>query len=135
MLELRDNAFDNSAKHHERMRHELRVFQNNGYSNSTRVGGVYAMSSESLDPKIQTAILRLIPAFREQMPRIEIQPDKSARTEFDIMLTQDIQNWYEMMEEVDDEGEPDAGVNVSEPVLGHCDLQDVLRCRSQGCAL
>ena len=61
LLQLRDEAFQESTRAHDRLRHELAVFRNEGYSEGTRVGASYALVEESLMPQISTGCLRLVP--------------------------------------------------------------------------
>ena len=108
LIDLRDEAINGSRMAHDRMRQELAIYRNEGYSHGNlraTVGGVYSMAKESVDPKIRTGVNRLIPGFIENMGRIEVQPDRSYRTEDDIQFCEDIQNWLDMNDEATDEGE------------------------------
>ena len=104
LLQLRDEAFQESERAHARLRHELAVFRNNGYAEGSRVGPSFAMVDESLMPQIQVGCHRLVPAFREQISKINVEPDSDNPTVQDILHTEGIANWNEMYEEVDDEG-------------------------------
>ncbi len=106
LTELRDDAFSASEEAHNRMRRELAIYANEVYaSGNIRIGNLRPLVAASLDPKIKKGIHRLLPAFLEQMPRIEVKPDKRASLDEDIMLVQDLQNWMDMMDEVDHEGD------------------------------
>ena len=107
LIDLRDEAIHGSRMAHDRIRQELAIYRNEGYTHGQRstVGGVYSMAKESLDPKIRTGVNRLIPGFIENMGRIEVQPDRSYRTEDDIQFCEDIQNWLDMNDDATDEGE------------------------------
>lgn len=104
LLQLRDEAFAESERAHERIRHELAVFKNEGYRAGDRVGATSVLVDESLMPQISTGCIRLIPAFREQISEIHLQSDKPAPTEEDQILVEGLSNWDKMYEEVDNEG-------------------------------
>ena len=86
LLQLRDEAFQESTRAHDRLRHELAVFRNEGYSEGTRVGASYALVEESLMPQISTGCLRLVPAFREQISKIHIESDKKAPSVEEVLF-------------------------------------------------
>lgn len=104
LLQLRDEAFQESEQAHNRLQHELAVFRNEGYEEGTRVGASYALVEESLMPQIQIGCLRLVPAFREQIARINVEPDGDDPTVQEVLFSEGIANWNKMYEEVDDEG-------------------------------
>ena len=105
IIDLRDEALAAAEAAHDRVRHELAIYRNEAYAGKgNKVGRVFSMAGESLDPKVRKGINRLLPGFQEQMARIEVQPDRSYRTEEDIVLCEDIQNWLDMNDEVADEG-------------------------------
>ena len=104
LLQIRDEAYSASANAHARIRHELAVFRNEGYQEGTRVGASYAIVDESLMPQIALGCIRLIPAFREQVSKINIEPDSKEPSVQEILHAEGIENWVEMYEEVDDEG-------------------------------
>ena len=106
LLQLRDEAFDASRVAHDEMRAALLMFTNQAYQPGvTRVGRVYALSEKSFDSEIQKGILKLIPAFEEQAPRLSVQADRSARSEVEVMLTEDLEQWKDMYDEADGEGD------------------------------
>ena len=106
LTELRDDAFSASQNAHNRMKRELAIYANEIYSSGNiSIGRLKPLVAASLDPKIKKGIHRLLPAFLEQMPRIEVQPDSRTFMEDDLVLVQDIQNWMDMMDEVDSEGD------------------------------
>ena len=106
LTELRDDAFSASEAAHNRMRRELAIYANETYSSGNiRIGNLKPLVAASLDPKIKKGIHRLLPAFLEQMPRIEVQPDKRAYGEEDFTLVRDLRNWLDMMDEVAKEGD------------------------------
>ncbi len=120
LLELRDEALDASKGAHDRIRHELAIYRNNAYgSGSHRVGRVKSQAGESLDPKVRKGVNRLIPGFLEQMARIEVQPDRSYRTDDDILLCEDLQNWLDMNDDAVDEGEDMEALIKQNLALGH----------------
>lgn len=104
LLQLRDEAFQESQKAHRRLQHELAVFRNEGYEAGTRVGAAFSLVDQSLMPQIQIGCIRLIPAFREQIAKIHIESDKHMPSVQDQLFVEGIGNWNEMYEEVDDEG-------------------------------
>ena len=104
LLQIRDEAFSESAQAHERIRFELAVFRNEGYRDGDRVGTLTTQVNESLMPQISTGCIRLIPAFREQISEIHLESDKPMPTVHEQMLIEGISNWDKMYEEVDDEG-------------------------------
>ena len=55
-------------------------------------------------PQIQIGCLRLVPAFREQIARINVEPDGDDPTVQEVLFSEGIANWNKMYEEVDDEG-------------------------------
>ncbi len=106
LTELRDEAFAASEEAHNRMRRELAIYANETYQGGTvRIGRLQPLVAASLDPKIKKGIHRLLPAFLEQMPRIEVQPDSRTHLDEQLILIQDLQNWMDMMDEVDSEGD------------------------------
>lgn len=120
LLELRDEAIDASKYAHDRIRSELAIYQNNAYGTGHhRVGRVKSQAGESLDPKVRKGVNRLIPGFMEQMARIEVQPDRSYRTEDDILLCEDLQAWLDMNDDAADEGEDMEGLIKQNLALGH----------------
>lgn len=108
LIEIRDEAFGEAAKSHDRIRFELAIFKNDGYTkrfgDAQSVGALKAQVNESLVPQITNGCLRLIPAFREQQSEIKIESDKSAPEEYDQLLIENLNNWNKMYEEVYDEG-------------------------------
>lgn len=104
LLQIRDEAFQESQKAHARLQHELAVFRNEGYEAGTRAGAAFALVDQSLMPQIQIGCIRLIPAFREQIAKIHMESDQDMPTIQDQLFVEGISNWNEMYEEVDDEG-------------------------------
>ena len=104
LLQIRDEAFSESAPAHERMKFELDIFRNQGYAAGERVGPTAPLVNESLMPMISQGCLRLIPAFREQISEIHVESDKDAPEPYDQLLVESIGNWDKMYEEVYDEG-------------------------------
>ena len=108
LIQIRDEAFAEAAKSHDRIRFELAIFRNDGYANqfgeNQRVGALNAQVTESLVPQISTGCIRLIPAFKEQQSEIKIESDKPAPEEYDQILIENLNNWNKMYEEVYDEG-------------------------------
>ena len=105
LLQIRDEAFSEAAKAHERIRFELAIFKNQGYVTDSKVGPLVAQVDESLVPQISTGCMRLIPAFREQMADIQVKSDEPAPEEADQLLVEGLMNYGKMYEEIDDEGE------------------------------
>lgn len=105
ILDVRDEMIDASKWAHDRIRRELAIYRNEPYSGIQRIGGVKAMTKTSIDPKVRKGVNRLIPGFIQNASRIEVQPDKSYRTEMDIDYCEDLQNWLDMNDDATDEGE------------------------------
>ncbi len=104
LIELRDDAFSASQEAHNRIKREMAIYKNEGYlDGSVRLGSLRPLVQASLDPKTTNAINRMIPAFLEQTVRIEVQPDRHAQNDEELILVQDLQNWMDMMDEVDSE--------------------------------
>ena len=137
--DLRDEAKAAAASAHSRMLHELAVFNNRrgAYRENELVGGVAPITESSLNPEIQKGILRLVPAFVEQASRIEMLPDRSKFTVEEAESIEDLQNWTQMMQEVDNEGQRLQTAVYHNLVYGHAvakayydpDFQ-VVRCMS-----
>lgn len=104
LLQIRDEAFSESEQAHARIQTELAIFKNKGYISDKRVGPITAQVKESLVPQISTGCLRLIPAFREQMAEIAIEPDELDADEQTLMLLEVLSAYAKMYEELDDEG-------------------------------
>lgn len=104
LLQIRDEAFQESARSHDRMKFELAVFRNEGYKEGDRIGNAYVQVDESLMPMITSGCIRLIPAFREQIAEIKVESDLPAPMEEEQYLVETLSNWDKMYEEVDDEG-------------------------------
>ena len=107
VLDIRDDMVDSSKDAHDRIRKELAIYRNEAYAGGgiERIGGVKAMAKVSIDPKVRKGVNRLIPGFVQNASRIEVQPDKSSRTEEDIQHVEDLQNWLDMNDDATDEGE------------------------------
>ena len=105
LIDLRNELLDCNKVSHERIRRELRIYRNEDYTGVERIGGVKAMTKSSIDPKVRKGVNRLIPGFQQNASRIEVQPDKSSRTEMDIQYIEDIQNWLDMNDDATDEAE------------------------------
>lgn len=104
LLELRDNAFSASAEAHRRMSREAAIYHSTVYNDdSVRVGSLRPLVAESLDPRVASSVNRLIPAFVQQAPPIEVFPDQSSQEELDVLMTGDIENWMRMLDDVDGE--------------------------------
>lgn len=120
LIWLRDDAVNGSASAHARMVHEQAIYNNKGqYDTDKTVGRMYTVAGESLNPKTTEAIQKIKPAYEDAMPRIEFQPDRSTRTDEDIVLVQDLQNWHDMMDDADGEGEIRKTLIHHNSVVGH----------------
>ena len=103
---LRDDAFSAAQPYHEQICREINIYNNEQYGNDERLGRFRPLASKSIDPKIGTGINRMRPAMLEQAARIQVEAKRSAhkeQQEYDIILAEDLQNWLEMMEDVDGE--------------------------------
>lgn len=105
LIDLRDLLLNSNKGAHDRIRRELAIYRNEAYTGVERIGGVKSMVKASIDPKVRKGVNRLIPGFVQNASRIEVQPDRSSRTEMDIQYCQDIQNWLDMNDDATDEGE------------------------------
>ena len=108
LLELRDDAINAADEAHQRIRFEQAVYHSmvdNGMykQGSVRIGKLIPLVAESLDPKITSAINRLIPIFTQQATKIEVYPDQTAQTTLDALLTGDIEKWMVTLDEVSSE--------------------------------
>ena len=120
-VELRDEAFSASQSAHNRMRHELAIFNNRrgAYRKGEMVLDNIPLTNKSLNPEIQKGIHRLRPAFKEQTTRIEIEPDRSRNSAEERESINDIDQWVQMMQDVDSEGtRMDTGI-YHNLVFGH----------------
>lgn len=105
LIDLRDEMLEASKYAHDRIRKELAIYRNVAYTGAERIGGVKTMTKTSIDPKVRKGVNRLIPGFIQNAARIEVQPDKSSRTEEDIQHCEDLQNWLDMNDDATDESE------------------------------
>ena len=120
LLDLMAEAEECSHEHHSRMRHELAIYNNrNSYNDSTTIGSVSSIAHESLNPEIQKGIIRLVPAFTEQAARIEILPDKSKHSAEDAESVEDLTQWTQMYQEIDNEGEKLEHAVYQNLIFGH----------------
>ena len=104
LCELRDDAFSASEVAHQRMERELMIYNNTAYENErVRLGSLKPLVGESFDPRVTSAVNRLIPAYMQQLPKIEVFPDRHSQDDLAIEHTGIIEDWLEMMNEVDDE--------------------------------
>jgi hypothetical protein len=106
LLRLKRDAFDAAKDGHEVIKFEQSVYRNQAaYAGTPKVGPVASVSAEELYPKTTETINKLAPRIEDAAVRIEIQPDRSSKTEDEIRLVKEIQNWVDMYEQVDGEGE------------------------------
>ena len=103
LLLLRDEAFEQSQRSHDRMKNEISLYANEEYEDSTWIRNLTFTPKKSLDPRIPETVNRLVPALLEQMPRMDVMPDRSSRTGLDLLHTMDLKNWLRMMEDADSE--------------------------------
>ena len=104
LCELRDNAFTASEEAHNRMVRERAIYHSTIYNDeSVRIGSLRPLVAESLDPRVASSVNRLIPAFVQQAPKIEVFPDQSSSEDLDVIMTGDIENWMMMLDQVDSE--------------------------------
>ena len=102
------------------MRHELSIYNNkNTYTDSTRIGGFSPIANQSLNPEVQKGIIRMVPAMRMQAQRIEILPDKTRHTAEDAENIEEITQWTQMFQEVDNAGEALESAIYDNLVFGH----------------
>ena len=104
LLQIRDEAWAASSAPHARIRKEWSIYHNCEYGEDERIlKNMVPRARKSLNPQIQKGILRLISPFTEQASRMEVQPQRSDTLEEDVVFTEDLQNWNQMMEEADNE--------------------------------
>ena len=108
ILELRDHAWDEASYAHDRIRYEQAIYHStvdNGMyqNNNVRIGKLEPLVAESLDPRITSGINRLIPAFMQQAPRIEVFPSKESDSKLEGVLTGDVEDWMVTLDSVDSE--------------------------------
>ena len=103
--EIVDFAFDESQSDHERIQESMDLYKNSGYDERKWILGLSLPTKKSIDPKIRRSINRLIPAYTEQTPRIEIQPDDTQYVDLDIPYVEELSHWNQIMEELDNEAE------------------------------
>ena len=99
LIAMRDDAFS-AAKHaHARIEHDLSLYRNENYTGSDWIRGFERIVSRPLDPKIPLVVQRLIPAFTEGLPKLEVSP-KSAIDFIDVRI---LERFLEVNEEQDQE--------------------------------
>ena len=134
LLQLRDEAFAAAKPRHDEMAMALRIFENDGYeSGSTRVGRVVSFADKSFDSEIQKGILKLIPAFEEQAARVSLQADRSARSEIEVMLVEDLEQWKDMYDEADNEGDLRHMLIAQFLILGNALCKEIWNAKQQRC--
>ena len=101
-LRLRDDAFSASESAHNRMRRDRSIYNSMIYEDSdVQIGNLEPLVAESLDPRVTSSVNRLVSSFTQAAPRIEVFPDQHSQTELEVLLTEDIENWMEMLDQVD----------------------------------
>ena len=103
--EVVEHAFSEATEAHNRIRESMQLYKNSGYDEGKWILGLTLPTKKSIDPKIRRSINRLIPAYTEQTPRIEIQPDRTDYLELDQEPIEELSHWNEMMENLDNEEE------------------------------
>ena len=119
LIQMRDEAFEQSKRSHERMRNEISLYANEEYEDSRWLQNLTMTAKKSLDPRIQETVNRLVPALLEQMPRMEVMPDRSSQTGLDLLHTMDLKNWLRMMEDADSEQDELKSVVTHNAVMGN----------------
>ena len=99
LIEMRDDAFDAAKNAHARIAHDLSLYRNENYTGSDWIRGFERIVSRPLDPKIPLSVQRLIPAFTEGLPKLEVSP-KSASDYIDVRI---LERYLEVNEEQDSE--------------------------------
>lgn len=106
LIWLKEDALNSAKSAHARIKTEQSIYRNIGaYKDPQRVGKVYSPAGESLYPKATEVINKIKPRIEEATPRVNFEPDKSDRTDEDILLVDALQNWYDMYEDADNEGD------------------------------
>ena len=99
LLQMRDDAFDASKQAHARIAHDLSLYRNENYTGDDWIRGFERIALKPLDPKIPTVVQRLIPAFTEGLPKLEVKP-KTAVDYIDVKI---LERYLEVNEEQDAE--------------------------------
>ena len=105
LLELRDDAINAAESAHNRIRFEQAVYHSmvdNGMykEGSVRIGKLTPLVAESLDPKITSAINRLIPIFVQHASKIEVFPTQYQPSQLEILHSGSIERWKETLDNV-----------------------------------
>ena len=104
ILQLRDDAFSASESAHIRMRRDRSIYNSTIYEDSdVQIGNLEPLVAESLDPRVTSSVNRLVSSFVQQVPRIEVFPDQHSQSDLEAVMTEDIENWMEMLDQVDSE--------------------------------
>lgn len=127
LMMLHDEAFGACQNAHNRMRHELAIYRNDGYASrwanyatsGSLAGRINTITRESLNPEIQKGIIRLISAFMQQASRIELLPDISQPSEAERQGIEDLKQWSDMMEDIDRENERLKTAVMHNNIMGH----------------
>ena len=99
LIEMRDEAFSAAKGAHARIEHDVSLYRNENYTGSDWIRGFERIVSRPLDPKIPLTVQRLIPAFTEGLPKLEVRP-KSAIDYIDVKI---LERYLEVNEEQDGE--------------------------------
>ena len=99
LLKLRDEGFDAARKVHSRIKHDIGLYRNQPYSGEDWISGFERIVQKPLDPKIPVTIQRLIPAFTEGIPKIEVRPKRDVDY-YDVKI---LERFLEINEDQDQE--------------------------------
>ena len=99
LIQMRDDAFSASKDAHARIKHDISLYRNESYSGSDWIRGFERIVQKPLDPKIPVSVQRLIPAFTEGLPKLEVSP-KNAIDYIDVKI---LERYLEVNEEQDSE--------------------------------
>lgn len=106
LIWLTEDAINEAAPHHESIAFEQRVYANNkAYTGDETVGRVYTPAGEVLYPKGTALINKMGPRIEESFGRVKFIPDRSSRLKRDIELIDDMQAYYDMTEDADNEAD------------------------------
>ena len=99
LIQMRDDAFSAAKQAHARIEHDLSLYRNENYTGSDWIRGFERIVQKPLDPKIPVSVQRLIPAFTEGLPKLEVRP-KTAVDYIDVKI---LERYLEVNEEQDQE--------------------------------
>ena len=121
LVDLRENAFDESKKAHNRIRKELALFKNEEYTDSgTWIDRLKRGVKRSLSPQSRAAVHRLVPVFTESMTNLNITPARKDANEIEWDAAQELEDHLKTTETIDGESEHLKDSVLHNQALGNC---------------